>query len=158
MSGYLKIAGALLLLASLGLPLSSCRVVSAPAPQDPPRASDPPPDAVEVIWGDDHAYALDGCELSRPECWGISAGFTWPVLALGVTAWSRRRCVRGAIRVLEPILLMASLSLLVSFDPFLMGLQVGFFVAVSGLALYALGALGAGISSLRAWWRRRAQP
>jgi len=30
-----------------------------------------------------------------------------------------------------------------------MRLQVGFFVAVSGLAPYALGALGAGISSLR---------
>jgi hypothetical protein len=132
--GLGKLVGALLLLASLFLPMTSCTS----------QSRDGAPAETTYQW------AWSPSRWSDPAGYLIVFAFTWP--AAVVIARRRLRTPRAAttLQAAEPVLLAGSAYVVHALSDF-GDPELGLFVAVAGLVLYALGWLADIARHRRAW-------
>ncbi len=151
----LKVVGAVLLLISLALPMSSCRhYEDAKGNRIEHAAGAPvPAGAHEVVI---YNYAWEGFEPRDPSTWLTVLAFVWPALTLGLLLRPERRRAALILRILE-ILLLAASSVLIDFNAGFSGdrREAGAYLAYLALALYAAGALWGDVSAFRQWLRAR---
>jgi hypothetical protein len=104
----LKIVGAILLLVSLALPMSSCRhYVDAQGERLEVQKGEPPPQgAREVVT---YNYALENFNGRDLDSWNKLLVFVWPVLMVGALFWRRQGRTLVVLRVLEILLLAYSI-------------------------------------------------
>lgn len=151
----LKIAGALLLLISLALPMSSCRhYVDARGERlEVPAGQTPPQGAREVV---SYHYAFEGFNVREPDSWLLLLQFLWPALFLGVQLRLRRGRTMVALRILEiPLLVYSSVLIDLNAGLFASRLEAGAYLAFSALGFYSIGAIGEDVGAFRRWRRER---
>jgi hypothetical protein len=137
MSTLLRIKGAaaLLLVASIALPQSTCSGYRGPdgkfvaeLPRDSTRAAFQP--AVE------RDYVLDDVHLGDPGSWLKLAIYLWPLAAVAVLARARSRRLRLFISIVEPILAVCSAYVIWLVATFFAEPAAGAYVAIGALAIY----------------------
>jgi hypothetical protein len=149
---YIKVAGALLLLVSLVLPLSSCEryidkqgntIKSSEISTDGPL-----PPGMRVVKTFNYFYRT--FQPTDFGSWLVLAGFIWPVFMIAALSRLKGR-VRVACRFLEAPLLFGSVVAL-GFATLLHNrLEVGAYVAYTGIGAYSLGAVWADIDAFHQW-------
>jgi hypothetical protein len=147
---YLKMTGAFLLLVSLFLPLSSCeRYVDKQGEPLTEISEDRhlPPGAKAITT---YHYFYRKFPLTDLGSWLLLAGFTWPVFMVFAIAHLKGRA-RVACRCLEVPLLFGSVEALSFATMFSHKLEVGAYVAYTGIGVYGLGALWSYIGAFRQW-------
>ncbi len=116
----LKWLGAALVLVSLALPMSSCDL----SPIAPIQKT----------------YAFEELSAGNPGSWLEVSLLIWPAIFAALFTWNRRSRSALALRVVEPVLLTASIAMVLAYST--MGtIEIGTWVALSGFALYAAGAI-----------------
>ena len=137
MSTVLRIKGAaaLLLVASIALPQSTCVGYRGPdgkfvaeLPGDSTRATYQP--AVE------RAYVLDDVHVGDPRSWVKLAIYLWPLAAVAVLARTRSRRLRMFITIVEPILAVCSAYMIWFVATFFVEPAAGAYVAIGAFAIY----------------------
>ncbi len=147
----LKLVAAVLLLASLALPMASCsRYEDAEGNRVRVAEGDEPPAGVRRVV--EHTYALEDFDPLELESWLVLAAFGWPLAALAVR-WRRPTgFATGAVRLLELPLVAGSFALIDFLATFLTERrEIGAWVAFTALALYAAAAVWDDVR----WWRGR---
>jgi|SRR3990172_7070929 len=148
---YIKLAGALLLLSSLLLPLSSCEsYVDKQGHTLRPSevaADRPLPPGIKVERTYFYFFPFQTTDTTN---WLILAGFTWPVFMIAALSRFKGR-IRVACRFLEAPLLFGSVLALALATLFHSRLELGAYVAYAGIGAYALGAVWADIDAFRKW-------
>lgn len=149
----IKVTGALILLLSITLPMSSCTYYVDPDGNKYPIYStlveDIPHDAeLEVV----KRYALDDLRPLEPGFWIIALMFTWPLITLGALQWRPMGRLNLALRGFELLLLGAS-AWFIDFisTVFADRREIGAYVAFIGLGLYAIGTIWSDILKYRSW-------
>jgi hypothetical protein len=148
---YLKLAGAVLLLVSLALPVSQCahHEDAEGRPILVREGETPPEGAVKVV---QYSYVLSSFDPANSSDWGILAAYTWPVVVFGILVWKRRGIVSVGVRILEPLFLCWSLYVVDFISSFLTGGKaIGAYLSFVALAVYAIGALLADFTLFRQW-------
>lgn len=159
----LKVLGALLLLVALALPLSTCthHVDAQGKSLDLVSRDEWPEDAREVV---SYGYVLDGLHpLEGQNYWtsvqtvdlALLLAFIWPVLALAVLHRKPLGPVSIAVRVLEVILVPASIGLIDFSASFLTTRAIGAYWAYCALGVYAIGAIWSDLTLYQAWRTKR---
>ena len=145
--GRLKVVAAVVLAASLALPMSSCTHYVSPSGQlvgflgfGPPR-----PDSRAIV---DHEYVLSAFSPEHPGNWVIVLAYLWPLLMLGYRPRAKRGVISRAIWWVQAPLLVAS-GVLVWFVASWGAPAVGAYVASGALLLYAFAWLAGGIIESR---------
>ena len=156
---FLKLAGAILLLVSLALPMSSCvRYVDAKGNRVEVEKDAPLPEGVrkEVLYD----YALDNFDAQDAGSWSVLLAFAWPALLVGLLFWRKRGRAVLALRIAEPLLLAGSFYLISFIASFLVDrMEAGAYLAFFALGIYALGAVWEDVVAFRQWRQeRRASP
>jgi hypothetical protein len=138
MSTLLRIKGAaaLLLVASIALPQSTCsgyrgpdgKFVAGGLPRDSTRSAYQP--AVE------RDYVLDDVHVGDPRSWLKLAIYLWPLTAVAVLARTRSRRLRLFISVAEPILAVCSAYVIWFVATFFVEPAAGAYLAIGALAIY----------------------
>ncbi len=149
---HIKLAGALLLLSSLLLPLSSCEsyVDKQGHTLRPSQvaADRPLPPGIKVERTYHYFFRTD--QPTDATYWLMLAGFTWPAFMIAALARFKGR-IRIACRFLEAPLLYGSFLALVLATLFHSKLEIGAYVAYAGIGAYSLGAVWADIDAFRRW-------
>lgn len=147
----LKLVAALLLLASLALPLASCsRYEDAEGNRVRVAEGEEPPAGVHRVV--ERTYALEGFDPLELESWLVLAAFTWPLAALAARRLLPSGFVAGTVRLLELPLVAGSFFLIEFLATFLTERrEIGAWVAFAALALYAAAAVWDDVR----WWRGR---
>jgi len=159
----LKVLGALLLLVALALPLSTCthHVDAQGKSLDLVSRDKWPEDAQEVV---SYGYVLSGLyPLEGQDFWTsvqainltVLLAFIWPVLALVVLHQKPLGPVAIAVRVLEVILVPASIGLIDFGASFLTTRAIGAYWAYCALGVYAIGAIWSDVTLYRGWRMQR---
>jgi hypothetical protein len=152
----LKIVGALLVLVSLALPMSSCRhYVDAKGERlEVEKGEPPPPGAQEVV---SYHYALESFNARELASWTNLLVFVWPGVMLGAQFWRRRGRMLVVLRVLEILLLIYSFFIVdLMATLFADRIEAGAYLAFTGFGLYAVAALWEDATAFRRWRRARA--
>lgn len=152
----LKIVGAVLVLVSLALPMSSCRhYVDAQGERLEVEKGKPPPQgAREVV---SYQYALESFDVQELASWNKLLVFVWPVLMVGALFWRRQGRTLVVLRVLEILLLAYSIFMVdLLATLFADRIEAGAYLAFTGLGLYAVAALWEDVTAFRRWRRARA--
>ncbi len=124
----LKWCGAALVLVSLALPMSSCDL----SPIAPIQKT----------------YAFDELSAANPGSWVELLLLLWPAIFAALFTWNRRSRHALVLRIVEPLLLIASIAMVLTYS--VMGQrEVGTWIALSGFALYAAGALVGDVRAVR---------
>ena len=154
---FSKLVGAILLLASLALPMASCRHYEDARGQwgETRRGQPPPAGAREVVA---YQYAWSGLERDDPVSWLPLLAFVWPPLLIGLLRrWKTGRAA-VLLRVLEVLLLAySSWTVYLAATLFVDRMESGAYLALLALFLYALGAVRDDAIAYRTW-RRARQP
>ena len=155
MDRWLKIAGALLLLASLALPMGSCtrHEDEKGNPVEVAKGAPVPAGTREVVTYD---YALDDFDLKEAGWWVRLLAFAWPAVFAGLFAWRKRGRVVVALRLLEPVLVAGSLYLVVLLSSAAVERrESGAYLAFCALGIYGLASLWEDAVAWRSWRRER---
>jgi hypothetical protein len=153
----LKIVGAILVLVSLALPMSSCRhYVDAQGERLEVEKGEPPPQgAREVV---SYQYALESFDVQELASWNKLLVFVWPVLMVGALFRWRQGRTLVVLRVLEILLLAYSIFMVdLLATLFADRIEAGAYLAFTGLGLYAAAALWEDVTAFRRWRRERAR-
>ena len=156
MDRRLKLVGALLLLASLTLPVSECTHYEASdgTPILVKEDEAPPAGARRVVT---YCYVLQSFEPADVDSWSTLFAFIWPIVAVAVLWRKSGGLMSRGVRVLEPLMLGWSFYVVDFISSFLTsGRAIGAHVAFLALAGYATGALWSDIRLVRDWKKKRA--
>ena len=137
MSTLLRIKGAaaLLLVASLALPQSTCSGYRGP---DGKFVSELPRDSTRSAYQPaiQRQYALDDFHITDAGSWITLAAFVWPVAAVAILARGRGKRLRTSVAIAEPILAVSSAYIIWEFATILVTPAAGAYLAVGALTLY----------------------
>jgi hypothetical protein len=150
----MKVVGAILLLASLALPMASCRHYEDAQGLwvDTAKGQPPPAGAREVVV---YQYAWSGLKQEDPSLLPLLA-FVWPPVLIGLLLRWRSGRAAVLLRVLEILLLAFSfwtVNLLATL--FVDRMESGAYLAFVALGLYTLGAAWEDASAFRRWRQAR---
>ena len=131
----IKGAAALLLVASLALPQSTCSGYRGPdgkfvaeLPRDSTRGAYQP--AIE------RQYALDDFHITDAGSWITLALFLWPVAAVAILARGRGKRLRTSVAIAEPILVVCTAYVVWWGATFFVHPAAGAYVATGALVVY----------------------
>jgi hypothetical protein len=149
----LKAIGAILLLLSISLPMSTCSVSVQPDPTIDSYTLSPSEGSKESSsTREEKIYLLDHFEPSDPGSWISVLAFIWPLLLIVILRWNANVGVDLTIRFLEPFFLAGSLFVIEFASTFFADRrEIGAYVAFLAIALYATGALWSDISLYLKW-------
>lgn len=150
-----KILGAVLLLVSLCLPMASCTYYADsqgfPIVVDRPESK--PGGVREVDVGP--WYAMEDLKPAEPMFWMVLASFAWPLLWVALLSWRGKGRIAILLRVIEPILLAYSASMVEFISTFLVTQrEIGAYVAFVGLGTYGIGIVLTDLALFRLWKMR----
>jgi hypothetical protein len=157
LSQRFKSLGALLLLASLALPIAkSCSAGFQDAQGKPvfPAADGTLPAGVRPS-PIKNVYAFDKVHGIRDVLLMLLL-FSWPVIPLGVLYWKPKGWIAFVTRILEPVLVATSggfIEFIATF--FTGGRAIGAYTAFAALAAYAVGAIWQDVVVFRNWRAER---
>jgi len=144
----LKVIGAVLLLLSMTLPMSSCtetkeasseQVTSAPQSNSPDSEKE-------------YHYIVDNIDPKDPATWITFLAFVWPVIMLGMLQWKKSGRMALIFRGLELLLIIGSLIWIDFIATFLTDRrEIGAYLAYAALGIYAIGAIRCDILLYRNW-------
>ena len=151
-----KLIGALLLLASLAFPMSTCSYYENAEGQrievDPGET--PPEGAVEIV---SRTYALEDFNPLDPGDWVRALAFAWPILAVATLRLRKRGAIAMGVRVLEPALIAGSIYAVHFISTFFADRrEIGAYLAFLALGIYAIATVQVNLSLYRKWRERRA--
>jgi len=154
-SGWLKVIGALLLVACFALPMTSCTSYEDTEGKPVIVFADgvPAPGVRSVTV---RHYLWQELDAHDPESWLRVAVFLGPAAAVIFARRRPKSRARTALWVMEPVLLAGvvyslwSMTFLTFYDA-----DVGWYVASAGVATYFVGWLGEAYQRWRQWTRRR---
>ena len=154
----LKLAGAILLLVSLALPMSSCtRYVDAQGNRVEVVKDAPLPEGVRKEVSYD--YALDGFDAQDAGSWSVLLAFAWPALLVGLLFWRKKGRTVLLLRIVEPFLLAGSFYLISFLASFLTDrMEAGAYLALLALGIYTLAAVWEDSVAFRHWRQARHVP
>ena len=136
-----KSIGALLLLVSLCLPISSCDTSSWSGPPTKTTSD-------SVVPTRSYHYAWTPARWAEPESYVSLFSFVWPAGAVLLSPRIRSRRLRTALWLAEPLLLAGPIYLLwvmtLFGDP-----EIGAFVAALGVTLYAFAWIAETVREVR---------
>ncbi len=150
-----KILGALLLLASITLPMATCTYYEDSKGEriNPLSFESIPDDTKKVV---DPTYVLENFGLLYLESWISLLAFVWPVLVLIVLQWRPIGRVAVIIRGFEPLLLTGSFFFVEFVSTFLVDHRaIGAYLAFTALVLYSIGTLWSDIKLYKNWKNQR---
>ena len=131
----IKAAAALLLVASLALPQSTCAGYRGPEgkfvfelPRDSTRAAYTP--AVQ------RHYALEDFQVADAGSWFTVSLFVWPLVAIALGLRARGHRVGASIAIAEPILAIGSAYVIWFLAAWAGDLAAGAYVALGALGIY----------------------
>ena len=155
-AGWLKVIGALLLVACFALPMKSCTSAENTEGRSVVVGADEAP-APGVRYVTERYYLWEELSAENPKSWLRVAVFVCPA---AVVMFTRRRPKTRATKVLwvmEPVLLAGVIYSLWDMTFPFYDADVGLYVASAGVASYFAGWLG---EVCQRWWqwRRRQQP
>ncbi len=144
----LKLLGALLLIASIALPMSSCTVTEEPDDKHVFVSPESKTSNDEI----EYTYVLDYFDHGDPATWITLIVFSWPVLALAFLQWKRDGRAAMVIRGLEPLLLIGSLIWVEFISTFFADRrEIGAYLAFCAIGIYAIGAIWSDVALYRNW-------
>ena len=155
-TGWLKVIGALLLVACFALPMKSCS--SYENPEGRPvivGANEAPAPGVRSVT--ERYYLWEELSTDDPQSWLRVAVFLGPAAAVMFTRRRPKTRATKVLWVMEPVLLVGVVYSLWSITfPFYTA-EIGWYAACAGVASYFAGWLG---EAYEGWWqwRRRRQP
>jgi hypothetical protein len=154
MAGWLKVTGALLLVACFALPMKSCtQYLDETGKRVPVASGEAPATGVRPVTT--RYYLLEELRADDPWSWLRVAVFICPA---AVVAYTRRRPAARLAQVLwfiEPLIL-AGVAFSLWYITFIFSRpDVGYYVAVGGLAIYFLGWVNEAWRKWRARGRQR---
>jgi hypothetical protein len=149
----LKSIGAILLLLSISLPMSTCSVPVQPDPTTDSQTLSPSKGPREnASTREEKIYVLDHFELSDPGSWISVLAFIWPLLLIVILRWNTNAGVDLTIRFLEPFFLAGSLFVVEFASTFFADhREIGAYVAFLAISLYAIGAVWSDILLYLRW-------
>lgn len=149
---YLKAIGAIILLLSLTMPLSSCdRRVDQQGKVIPilmSNRSKPLPPGTKIITK--YNYFIQDFDINNPYMWLLFFGYIWPPFMILAINKVKKYSANLAYRIVEIILIAGSIySVLISC--LFARLEVGAYAAFTGAGVYSIGACWSDIKFLLAW-------
>jgi len=150
-----KTVGAILVLVSILLPMSTCTTYRDSQGQVAYlKQGEPIPEG--VIKKTEYNWALEHFEPTRADAWHKLSLFVWPIFAAIFLVRRPRGKVALGVRVLELPLALYSIWAVEFISTFLTsGRAIGAYTAIGGLSLYVLGAIWADAQLLRIWRNER---
>ncbi len=147
----IKVLSAVLLAASLALPVSSCTRHVMPGGQSGGNSGlgDPHADSQAVT---DYSYVLYPFNPRYPSSWAILFAYLWPLLMLGYRSRASRPVLNIVMWWVQLPLLVGSTALItfaITLDSMWGSLAAGAYVAWAALSLYAIAWLCGGVLNLR---------
>jgi len=147
---HAKLLAALLLLAALVLPQSTCAGYRGPDGKFVTRVpADAPPDSYRPAV--ERSYAYDEFRLRQPDTWLNVLVFLWPLPLLAITTRRPSGRVKFAVWVAEPLLVIGSAYVIWRSASILATPAVGAYLGLAAMALYLLAWL------VELWGRVRAR-
>ncbi len=138
LANALKVIGAVLLLLSITLPMSSCTETKEPVSEQVSPAAQINSQDSEVKYH----YITDNIDLKDPGIWVTFFAFVWPILILGLLQWKKTGRAALIFRGIEILLIISSLIWIDFIATFLTDRrEVGAYLAYLALAIYAVGAI-----------------
>ncbi len=150
-----KLLGALVLLASITLPMATCTHYENSKGEriNLVTSEGIPEDAKKVV---DSKYVFEKFKPLSPESWIILLAFIWPVLVLIALQWKQRGRVALVIRGFEPLLLAGSFFVVDFISTFWGDSRaIGAYLAFTALVFYAIGTLWCDIILYISWKNQR---
>lgn len=156
MHRWLKLTGALLLLASLAFPMSTCsHYEDAEGRRVRIAEGEAPPEGVREVITEE--YAFEEFHPDDPGDWVRALAFAWPLLAWLTLRVRRRGRVALTVRILEPLLIGGSIYAVEFISTFLADSRAaGAYLAFAALGLYAIATVWEDLVTYRAWKTTRA--
>jgi len=134
---HAKSLAALLLLAALALPQSTCAGYRGPDGRFVTRVpADAPPQSYQPAV--ERSYAYDEFRIRQPDTWLNVLVFLWPLPLLAITARRRSGRFGFALWVAEPLLAVGSAYFIWRSATILVTPAIGAYLALSAMALYLL--------------------
>ncbi|ARA94111.1 hypothetical protein AWN76_013755 [Rhodothermaceae bacterium RA] len=150
----IKLTGAVLLLLSAALPMSSCsHFEDAEGNRVTVAEGEAVPEGVQKVVT--YNYAFEDFDAAEAADWLLPAAFLWPLLVVGLLwRWSQGP-VAVMLRLAEPVLLVGSAYLIAALVAWGERPEAGAYVAFAALAIYAGAAVWEDVRRGRAWWQDR---
>ena len=143
-----KVIGAVLLLLSMTLPMSSCTETKKSVSEQASPAAQINSQHSEVKYH----YITDNIDLKDPAIWITFFAFVWPVLALGLLQWKKTGRTALIFRGFELLFLIGSLMWIEFIATFLTDRrEIGAYLAYLALVIYAIGAIRCDVLLYRNW-------
>jgi hypothetical protein len=148
----LKLIGALMLLVSITLPMSSCTVTGESADNQVSISPETNAQSEKTRY----KFLLEYFDAGDPATWVTIIAFGWPLLVLGILHWKTRGRITLATRVLEPVFLVGSLAWIEFIATFFADrIEIGAYLAFCAIAIYAFGMIYGDVLLYRAWQHER---
>jgi hypothetical protein len=150
----IKLLGAMLLLVSLALPMSTCsHYEDAQGTRIAVAQGETPPEGARQVTS--RTYAFEDFHPTDPGNWVKALAFLWPVLALVILQQRKRGRIALGIRILEPALIGLSLYVIDFVSTFFADRRaIGAYLAFLAIGIYAVGSLWADVVVYREWKER----
>lgn len=149
----LKIIGAVLLLLSMTLPMSSCTTSKENVGEQVSSTTDLNSADSET----QYHYIIDNIDAADPSTWITLLVFVWPVLMLGLLQWKKTGRMSLLLRGLELLLIIGSLIWIEFIATFLTDRrEIGAYLAHTAIVVYAIGAIWSDVGLYRNWKKQRA--
>jgi hypothetical protein len=152
---YAKLLGALLLLVSLAFPMSTCSYYEdADGNRVDVADGEAPPEGMTAVIDND--YAFESFDPLDPGEWVKAFCFAWPILAVAILHLRKRGAVTMAVRILEPALIVGSISLVDFLSTLLADHRaLGAYLAFLALGIYAIATIWDDVATFREWKQQR---
>jgi len=152
---HLKTLGAILLIGSLALPMSTCSHLENSAGERVFKLNNNfKNEALKEV--NSFNYALEDFSVTDPEAWLTLFVFTWPLLAIMALSKYRQGRVSIAIRFFEPLFLTGSIFFVIFLSNFFTTrMAVGAYVAFLALGIYGIGTFWNDIFLYMQWKQKK---
>ena len=144
----LKIIGAVLLLLSMTLPMSSCTKSKEQVAEQVSSTTQ----SYSANSETKYHYIIDNIDAADPATWITLLAFVWPVLMLGLLHWKKTGRISLVLRGLELLLIIGSLIWIEFIATFLTDRrEIGAYLAHTAIVTYAVGAIWSDVVLFRNW-------
>ena len=152
MTWWIKVVGAVLLLACFALPMSSCtRHVDKDGKGVASLADGSYPANTQTI--KTHHYLLERVKSSEPLSWLNVAAFIWPTIFLLLARYRAPSRLVSVLWFTEPLLLAGS-GFVIFVSTIVDDAEIGYYIGWAGVGIYVFGWVIEAVTKWRTWIKK----